>query len=231
MRTDPKFGVRIVPAKLVGLLLAIVATLLLIHIILQVWHYQWQELPWLLREFFDVDEEDSLPTWYSSSALLLAAVLLFLIAQQKRQESDRWTKHWYGLSLTFLVLSMDEIAGVHEAINAVTDFSWVIPVGAAAALLGLAFVRFVLHLPVATRNLVVISGVVFLSGAVGVEWATDWYKDADRLSTLAYNFWTAAEEGLEMVGVVLFIHALLGYMAEGRDIPVDVTVDPGDTQI
>ncbi len=134
-----------------GWLTAIVVGLLAVHIVLQVWHYQWDELPWLLRQFFDVDEEDSLPTWYSATALLLASFLLLLISRRKRIDRDPWVRYWYGLTLAFAALSMDEVAGLHETLNSLIDFSWAIPGGIFAALFGLAYLRFLFHLPSRTR--------------------------------------------------------------------------------
>ncbi len=198
--------------------------LLSVHIVLQLWHYRWHEVPWPLRQLFDVDEEDSIPTWYSASALLLASALLFLISQRKRADRDPWIRYWYGLSLTLTALSLDEIAGFHEALNTMADSSWAIPGGIAAAIFGLAYLRFLRHLPARTRWLFVLSGCVFLGGAVGVEMSTDWYEDQELLNTLAYNLWTAVEEGMEMGGVVLFIYALLRYMGPGQGVRVDVSV-------
>ncbi len=212
-----------------GWLTAIVCGLLAVHIVLQVWHYQWDELPWLLRQFFDVDEEDSLPTWYSATALLLASFLLLLISRRKRIDRDPWVRYWYGLTLAFAALSMDEIAGLHETVNSLIDFSWTIPGGILAALFDLAYLRFLLHLPSRTRWLFILSGIIFVTGAVVVERSTDWYDDEDLLNTLPYNLWNALEEGLEMGGVVLFIYALLGYMTRGRSLQVEVTVEGEET--
>jgi hypothetical protein len=202
-----------------------VVALLAVHIMLQVWHYQWQELPWLLRQFFDVDEEDSLPTWYSATALMLASALLLLTSRRKRVDQDPWVWYWYGLAFAFAALSMDEVAGLHETFNAMVEFSWTIPGGIAAALFGLVYLRFLRHLPARTRWLFVISGCVFVAGAVVVERSTDWCQDEDLLNTLPYNLWNAVEEGLEMGGVVLFIHALLRYMGSAQGSQVDVIIE------
>ena len=70
------------------------------------------------------------------------------------------------------------------------------------------------------------SASAFISDAVGVEMSTDWYDDQGLLNTLAYNLWTAVEEGMEMGGVVLFIYALLDYMGRGQDTPVKVKMSP-----
>ncbi len=205
-------------------LACIMAALLAVHIVLQVWHYQWHKLPWLLRQIFDVNEEDALPTWYSSSLLLLASALLYIVSRRKRADGDPWMLYWYGLSLGFAFLSIDEVAGFHETLNSLIEVSWTIPGGVVAAFVGLLYLKFLLHLPARTRWLFIVSGCVFLGGALGVERWTDWYAEEDLRDTLAYNLWNAAEEGSEMGGVVLFIHALVGYMGRGEDVHVDVTV-------
>jgi hypothetical protein len=50
------------------------ASLITVHVVLTVIHYEISELPWLVRELFDVDEEESIPTWFSSAILLLASL-------------------------------------------------------------------------------------------------------------------------------------------------------------
>ena len=225
MTTEPYCELYISRTKLIRCLIAAVIALLAVHVTLQVWHYQWRQLPWLLLWFFDVDKEDSLPTWYSTSTLLLASVLLFLIARRKRADRNPWLRYWYGLSLAFAALSMDEVAGVHETLNTALDITWEIVGGIAAAWFGVAYRRFLFHLPARTGWLFVISGCVFVGGAVGVEWSTEWYEERQLLDTLAYNLWNAVEEGMEMAGVVLFIYALLDYMGQGQGARVDVVVE------
>jgi hypothetical protein len=196
--------------------------LLSIHVVLQIWHYEFEKLPWLLRQIFDVDEEDTIPTWYSANALLLTSGLLYLISQRKRIDKDPWVRYWYGLTIGFVFLSMDEIAGFHETVNGLAEFSWAIPGGIVAAIVGLLYLRFLWHLPAQTRWLFIIAGAIFVGGAVGVEMYTDWYEDEDLLNTLAYNLWTAVEEGMEMGSIVLFIHALLQYMNLEKNARVGV---------
>ena len=225
IKTESYYQLDLSTGNLVRYLVIIVIGLLAVHSLLQVWHYQWHKVPWLLRQLFDVDEEDSIPTWYSASALLLTSVLLFLISHRKRVDRDPWIRYWYGLSLAFAALSLDEIAGFHEALNSMVDYSWAIPGGIVAGIFGLMYLRFLWHLPTRTRWLFVVSGCVFLGGAVGVEMSTDWYDDQDLLNTLAYNMWNAVEEGMEMGSVVLFIHALLRYMGREQGVRVDVIVE------
>lgn len=226
---EPYYQLDLSSSPLVTYLVIIVVALLSIHSLLQICHYQWHEVPWPLRQIFDVDEEDAIPTWYSAMALLVASGVLFVVTEHKRSEQDRWVPYWEGLAVTFLLLSLDEVAGFHETFNSLVDYSWTIPGGIAAAIFGLAYLRFLWHLPARTRWLFIVAGCIFVGGAVGVERYTDWYDEQDLLNTLAYNLWNTVEEGMEMAGVVLFIYALLEYMRLDGDSrharPTTITVD------
>lgn len=186
--------------------------LLLIHIVLTVTHYRFVELPWLLRELFDVDEEESIPTWFSSSLLLLTAVVLFLIAHLSRKGKDRYAMYWLVLGVGFAFMSVDEIAGFHETLNSITEISWAVPGMIVALLIGLAYLKFLSSLPAPIAIRFMMSGAIFVGGAIGVELATEPYLYEDALDTLGYNLWTPVEEGMEMGGVILFLASLFDYL-------------------
>ncbi len=206
------YTIQIPRARVTGFLVLVVLVLLINHVMLQVFHYQWDAGHWVLRDLFDVDEEENFPTCYSAFALLVAAGLLYAIACRKAREQDRFTRHWFVLGLGFLALSVDEVAGMHEALNTVTDFPWTIPAAFAVAVVAILYLKFLLHLPLPTRIGFLLAGMLFAGGAIGVEHASDWYLENHSMDTLGYNLLTALEEGLEMFGVVLFINSLLGYM-------------------
>lgn len=200
-----------------------VAFLIGVHTVLTILHYEVVEIPWYVRQIFDVDEEDSFPTWYSASALLLTAVVLWVQTQRVRRLSQPLRWHWFGLSAGFLFLSVDEIAGMHETLNSITEISWAVPGAVVAAMVGGVYLMFLLQIERRTAIHFVIGGAVFLGGAVGVELYTEPYLANDQLNTLAYNLWTAVEEGMEMAGVLIFLQALLRYMkreANGRAFEV-----------
>lgn len=189
-----------------------VGVLLGMHVILSLVHYQMHELPWPLRQIFDVDEEDSFPTWYSAMALLLTSFVLWINASAHRQSGSPQRLHWAGLAIGFLFLSIDEIAGMHETLNGEIEMSWAIPGGIVALLVGLAYLSFLIKLPRRTAVWFVIGGAVYVGGAVGVELFTEPYLEKDQLDTLAYYLWNALEEGMEMAGVLIFLRALLQSM-------------------
>ena len=125
----------------------IVGLLVGIHVILTVIHYQIHDLPWLLRQIFDVDEEDSFPTWYSSMALLLTSVTLALHGWNQANLPGEGRLPWCGLAVGFLFLSVDEIAGMHETLNSVTHVTWAAPGAGVAAIVGLIYLKFLWRLP------------------------------------------------------------------------------------
>lgn len=212
--------------KLVLLLSLCSIILLGIHVGLTLYHYRVDELPWLLRQLFDVDEENNIPTWYSSIALFLAALLLFLLARGKSDNRDPFSIYWIGLSAGFLLLSLDEMAGLHESLNTVTESSWALYGAVVVIIVAIAYLRFLYHLPTRTAVQFILSGAVFLGGAIGVELYTEPYLHNDALDTLAYNLWTPVEEGMEMFGVILFINALLTYMHADSAATVSTQIKP-----
>jgi len=189
-----------------------------------------------LVAFVDLDQEANLPTWYSSMTLLGAALLLMVIARAKWRTWAPYARHWAVLAAIFVGLSIDEAARIHELATlpvrkvlhpgGVLAFAWVIPAGAFVAVVGLAFLSFVRHLPAATRRLFVLAGGLYVGGALGFELVGGWISERWGLAGLAYLAEATLEETAEMMGIVIFIHALLTYIA--REIgPVEWRVTTG----
>jgi hypothetical protein len=200
------------PNKLiVGLSLA-AGMLLLVHGVLTVYHYQVAEIDWIpWRQLFDVDEENNLPTWFSGGLAAVTATWLWIQASASRTRVDKWALYWRVLAIGFLLISLDEIAGIHETINTVITVTWAIPFGILALVIGLSFFPFLWALPARTRNTFVLGGIMFVGGAIGVEMiGAPMVEDA-----MPYNLLTIVEEGLEMYGVIVFLAGLLRFMRRG----------------
>ncbi len=208
MRDMIRFEVTISAQALTRTMLVAALTLLACHGALTIYHYRVEELPWLLRQLFDVDEEDALPTWFSAFLLFIVSAILWFCGRRERASADRWAVYWYILSVGFLLMSIDEVAGIHETLNSVIESHWAVGGGILALVIGLCFVPFLLRLRRRTALLFVVAGVVYISGAVGIE-ILGQPMDAD---TLAYNLLTLVEEGLEMFGVILFLYGLLDHV-------------------
>ena len=171
---------------------------------------------------FDLDAEMNIPTWFSSGLLLISAGLYGYIALRAWAEGDRFRRHWRGLALIFLVMSIDETAGLHGLmtkplrtslhLTGIFYYSWVLPVMVGLALFLISYARFIWHLPSHTRKWMVLSGIVYVSGALGGELAEGAYKSAVGIDVI-FGTLTVIEETLEMAGATMLIYTLLTYIA------------------
>ncbi|MFS0519476.1 hypothetical protein ACEYW6_32930 [Nostoc sp. UIC 10607] len=174
------------------------------------------------RLLFDLNSEENIPTIYSGGALLFCSILLEIIfqAQKLAKKKDFWS--WRGLSIVFAGLSLDELIGFHERLTAPLQstfntsgflyYAWVI-VGAIFVLgFLLVFSKFVATLPSKTRRLFFIAGIIYVAGAIATELVGGYYEYYYTQSSMVYAFITTIEEVLEMVGIIIFIYALLSYI-------------------
>lgn len=174
-------------------------------------------------DLFSVNLEESIPTWYASLLLFMASVLLFFIAAVKRRKRERYTGHWLGLGFIFLYLSVDEGAVIHEifsdtlqarfATSGYLTFAWIILFVPLVIVIGLLYLRFLWHLPPPIRNLFIVAGVLYVGGAVVIEAISANQYDTGGGVTFPYLAIATVEETMEMLGVVVFIFALLSYAA------------------
>lgn len=174
-----------------------------------------------LWPWFNLNGEENLPAAFSALALLLAATMLFSIATAVRRAGQRHQLAWLLLGGVFVALAIDEFAGLHEMLNRpVRDalhtggslyFAWVIPYAGLLALLLLALWRFLLDLAPDTRRWFVVAGVVYVGGALLLEMlgARIW-ADVGGGNRLYYAV-TTLEEALEMLGIAIFVRALVAH--------------------
>ena len=204
-------------ARLMGMIIALLAFL---HVLAVVAYYQdfISGDSWIHIAFFDLDEEEGFGTWFSTMLLMMASLLLALQGHICKKHSNRWWPWWLALSIGFLILSIDEVVGLHEYVNTVVeDTRWTTFGFGLVLVVALAYLPFLRALPPRSRYLFVLAGMFYVGGAMGVEWATGWYEDNDLLDTLVYNLWTAVEEVLEMFGVTLFIYAVIGHIRDSAN--------------
>lgn len=186
------------------------------------------------RVKFDLDQEANVPTYYSSFLLLTTAALLAMIGLVKARNGDAWSRQWNFLALGFFLLSLDETAAMHERLirifrdwfnpTGLFYFGWVLAAIPLLVILGVAYYRFFLSLPQATRRRLLLAVCVFLAGAIGMEMLGGWFEQTYGAQHPAENVLTTIEESLELFGVILFIHALLAYMAENiKELRLKIT--------
>jgi hypothetical protein len=169
-----------------------------------------------------LDAELSLPAWFSAMLMAAAAALCFVASRfaQARDPANR--RGWLALSLIFVYLSFDEAASIHERVSwevqaafnlrGVFYFAWVLVAAPLIVLLVVLLHRFLLRLPSPVGLRVFLAGVVFVVGALGCEMIASALVER---GVGGFWYWTEviAEEGLEMAGLVLFVAAILDYLA------------------
>ncbi len=166
---------------------------------------------------FSLSHERNIPTWYSSSLLVLSAVLLVLATLKAQQTKAEHVWHWGFMAVVMAYISMDEFIGFHEHADWIDGkgifyFSWVIPAAIVVAILGLVYFKFLLHLPRDSRRAFLIAGLVFIGGALGVELVLGQWTEIHGTHNLGYGLIDFVEESMEILGVTLFVLALIDHL-------------------
>ncbi len=147
---------------------------------------------------FDLDGEANAPAWFSSVLLLRCAMA----------SSRRGLRALAGV---FVLLSLDEVAMVHERaaaalLGARVPWPWPWVMGAVVvAALGAALVPSLRALGRGERARAIVAGVVYVGGALGVEAVAQRWAEGHGWANAGYVAMTAVEEGMEMMGAVLFV--------------------------
>lgn len=175
-----------------------------------------------LVPLFDFDSESNVPTLYSSITLIICSALLFIIGLNCKKNKSSYG-HWVGLSLIFVYLSIDEINAIHEKLttplrrmfqaSGYLHYAWVIPYGISLLVLVVVYSGFLLKLPRNTSLLFLASGAIYVLGEIGFELLGGRQEELFGKNNILYAFYYTCEEFLGMLGIALFIYALLAYIA------------------
>lgn len=188
-----------------------------------------------LVDMFYLDLENNLPTWYQSVNFLFAAGLMTIIGLSDRNSGKPFAAHWLGLATLFSLLSLDEVASLHESTiqpmqrlivpTGVWAPTWVILGIALVGILILVYWRFFFHFGRRQRLHMALAGIIFLGGALAAEMMSGALfdtTDPDFKNSFSYAVLANIEELLEMAGLLIFIDFLL--RRAGRSAPLRITV-------
>ena len=230
--------------RLAVLLLAGNCLLVAIYLI----HIATGETSSVLRTFFDLNGERTIPAWYSSAQLLLAGAIFLFMANTERDELPiaAWFLAAVGTGLCFL--SADETVSIHETLYLYLGrFEWLprfsgdhglwIPIYVAGgAAFVLATARQWRALAATHRQgtaWLVAGGLLFLLGAAGIEMLS--YGSLREIENRRlYTIQVAVEEAVELfgtsamlVGSALLTTTLVRIPAN----PGGETSDPSDPEV
>ncbi|MEJ2003444.1 MAG: hypothetical protein P8X57_00420 [Cyclobacteriaceae bacterium] len=137
----------------------VVFLLSMMHIILMVLNYGFD---WPLYEnfakIFHLNAEQSIPAYFSTILLFISSILLWVIGKVADTDSGKWKL----LSVLFLMMSVDEMASLHEKLiplmrsltgeNQFFYWGWTIPAALFMIIFGIIFFPFWKRLPGMTRK-------------------------------------------------------------------------------
>jgi hypothetical protein len=175
-----------------------------------------------LSNLFNLDAENTVPTWYSSMQWFCAGAMFALFATHAWRSRMRGALSIAVLAIACLTFSMDEIAEIHERLGFVTDALmssrsrdgtvlwstglWPFVLGIPTIALMAIAVRGTRHIFLARAPralaLVIVGFIVMFTGALGVELASNLLPAAAPHGAL-FLTQVVAEEFLEMLGVTL----------------------------
>ena len=176
----------------------------------------------IVARLIDLDRERALPTWYASMQWFCVAALLWAFAT--RLISRRSVKSWLLLALpaVYVMLSVDEVAQLHESLGTAMDGLLLQQPREATSLtktgfwflfVGIPFVVAFVILVAALRPYLrlfpgpflrlVIGTAVFLVGAIGLEGLSNLVVPGSPLDTLQ----VVLEEVFELVGATVVLWA------------------------
>ncbi|WP_298459518.1 hypothetical protein [uncultured Cellulomonas sp.] len=166
-------------------------------------------------------QETSVGTWVTSMVHALCAILATIGARLARREGSRWAPNWYGLAALFALMSLDEVAAIHERFSTPVRqvlgtgggplyYAWVIP----ALLFGLVFllvqVGFLRSLDTRTRRNLILAGLLFVAGAAGLEMVEAVLETQGLQHGVAYLSLVLVEELLELGAIMWVACTLVG---------------------
>jgi hypothetical protein len=178
---------------------------------------------------FNFDFENNIPTLFSSINLALSGLIFFAIFQQRNQNNSDFAGSWRLFALVFLYLAVDEFFLLHERFSVLVAqylnpsgvfglFPWVVGFAPLVLLVGLTNLRFILSVPPKTRNLLMLSAFLFVTGAIIFELAGGVYTIVFGVNKFARFVLYTIEESLEMTSIILLIYTLLSYYFSEKSV-------------
>lgn len=170
-----------------------------------------------------MDMEANIPTMASFMMMALCACALGLMASRET-DNKRHKRAWALLAILFVLLAMDEVLMFHEQVASplthtvmqenAPRFAWIVAYGLLVAAVGAFFLKWFLELRRDLQISLFISGAIFLSGALGMEFAASKYVESlpagyTDIRTLTFDLMATVEEMLEFSGLAYFLFTLV----------------------
>ncbi len=190
----------------------------------------------LFVHWFNFDQENNIPTLFSTLMFLTAAMQLSLIGTMERKKQHAWGA-WRVLAVIFIFMAVDENCTLHEGLidpvremlsdyqvtfsqtpppsahHRIIDlfyYAWLLPYVVLSLIAAILFIPFFKRLPKDTFYRFALAALLFFGGAVGFEMLGGryiYYHGGDNV-VYYYLMFTTPEETLEFLGAICFNYAL-----------------------
>lgn len=196
-------------------------------------YYQQNGFIYELSNRFDLDDEASVPSWFSQFLFLLISVSAAIAAYLSTNMKLR--RLWMFIGIIGLGLSVDETAGLHEfALQSIhniffrdssptsTNNAWLLvtPFIITAALWSLWKISQLL--PRRTLILFASSFIALLTGAILVDMAA---SVSDRETFFNQGILIAIEESLEIIANIIAIYAIVDFIQRNHKKQLKAALD------
>ena len=178
----------------------------------------------VVTHFFKITVEKNLPTLFSTLQLILSGILLSYIAKRHREQHLDLARYWKVLMIIFYVLAIDEWFSIHDVLGSfVSDylggfgevFGWTAFYIVLMSVFFFWSIRFLLNIPKKYAAYFIVSGFLFVLGAIGFELLNasgfQAYLNLSFSHSYTYIF-GLIEEFLEMISIFIFNLSLFNYI-------------------
>lgn len=174
-----------------------------------------------IRRLADLDSEAAVPTWISTMLMAAAAVLCWT---ESRLTDPEQRRRWALLGLGFFILSIDEVSGLHGSVRGPVRrlldidnpllYGWVLPAIILMTVAAIYFYPLIPTLPTKVRRRVLIAGIAFVVGAIGLEMVGGILAQSGLRGGWTYFLVSTIEELVEIISVFLFVDTMAMWFAE-----------------
>lgn len=225
--------ISLAPRRIVRILAFIAISLVIISLVTGMGVYFFQPQDRAVRALFtftNVDNENSISTYFSLLLLITIALLSLLIARIKQLTDPQSVLRWYLLAAGFLYLSADEVLSIHEFIgnlirnsNQTTGYlthAWVIPAVPIVIAFFVVYGRLLMALPPPVRNILFAGLALYTFGTIILEMLGGHFQSVSGRDAPIVRGLQHVEELGEMMGAILVIYGLLSYLNISIQFPV-----------
>lgn len=190
--------------------------------------YENNEQPLSFARYFDLGEEQNLPSWIATILLMVAA--MSAVAAAQRHPTDTILRRgWYTTAGALAYASLDEATYLHErasdplrnwlGVGGFLYWAWVLPAIVAVAVLARVLWPFLGRLPADARRDLFVAAGLFLSCAVGLEMLDALAYSVNEEAGVVTELLTIVEECGEMLAVMFFIDTTVRYVGRPSTAP------------